>query len=260
MSENQELPRAFKGIWIPREIWLHPELDCFEKVLWAEIDSLDDPERGCIASNAYLCKLLKTQERTLQLSLSKLKKLGFIKYVAFDGRTRVMRSCLKTSHEKFDTPLVKNLTPLPCKNLHPERIEEKIDKIPPPLTPFQQFDPEYNQPPPNEEEEIEIEKRKRERPPRFPPIKNMKAWKAKVLEEIRIEKEAIQQRESVIEKHRKEANLRDGAEMNGWKIYACTDRVEFTRGSMYFSVPYNVSDAEWKQRIGQLMPYNKPGV
>ena len=43
--------RDFKGIWIPREIWLSSELSLMEKVLFVEIHSLDN-ERGCFASNA----------------------------------------------------------------------------------------------------------------------------------------------------------------------------------------------------------------
>ncbi len=119
MSSEENLSRNFKGIWIPREIWLNPELDCFEKILWAEIDSLDHPEFGCIASNAYLQKLLNVKERFLQLALAKLKKLGLIQYESFDGRQRTLRSCLKTTHEKFDTSAPKNSTPLRCQTVHP---------------------------------------------------------------------------------------------------------------------------------------------
>lgn len=124
-SQDQEISRAFKGIWIPREIWLHKDLSYFEKMLWSEISSLDDPERGCIASNAYLQKFFSCTERFLQLGLAKLKKLGLIKYASTDGRTRVLRSFLKTYHEKFDTPRVKKSTPQECRNQHPYNKEEK---------------------------------------------------------------------------------------------------------------------------------------
>jgi len=45
-------PRDFKGIWIPKEVWLSEELSLMEKVLFVEIHSLDN-ERGCFASNKY---------------------------------------------------------------------------------------------------------------------------------------------------------------------------------------------------------------
>ena len=129
MSLTEEnLSRNFKGIWIPREIWLHNELDFFEKMLWAEIDSLDHPEKGCIASNAYLQKFFNVQERTLQRGLSKLKNLGLIRQDSFDGRQRSIKSVLKTSHDKFDTSGVSELSPLGCQNCHPYNKGDKTNK------------------------------------------------------------------------------------------------------------------------------------
>lgn len=98
----ENLPRDFKGIWIPREIWLHTELSMNEKVLWAEINSLDTPEKGCTASNEYFQNFFGWPERTLRSYLARLKALGFIKQTEFDGRQRVLRSCLKTSQAIFD--------------------------------------------------------------------------------------------------------------------------------------------------------------
>ena len=40
------MDRNFKGIWIPKEIWLAEDLTMQEKVMLVEIDSLDDEERG----------------------------------------------------------------------------------------------------------------------------------------------------------------------------------------------------------------------
>ena len=92
MSPNQETPsRDFKGIWIPKEIWLHPDLSIEEKVLLAEIHSLDG-EQGCFASNAYFCQFFGWSERVLQLHLAKLKKLGFIFVKSFDGRRKILKT------------------------------------------------------------------------------------------------------------------------------------------------------------------------
>ena len=248
MSEitSQELPRAFKGIWIPREIWLHPELDCFEKVLWAEIDSLDDPEKGCTASNPYLCKLLNIKERTLQLSLSKLKRLGFIRYESFDGRKRVMRSSLKTTYEKFDTSALKNFTPLPCKILHPERIEEKKEKNPP-LPPPKKKAKEGE--PPTKEEEEEIEKRFKERPKGSPKIKSKALWKASVLQSMREEGKDTDQLKIIEQRHRKEALERDMQTIDGLNICACREWVEMTNGSYCVQVRYDIPEAEWRKLV-----------
>ena len=48
-----ELERDFKGVWIPKEIWLDNKLTWMEKIVITEINSLDR-EDGCFASNNYL--------------------------------------------------------------------------------------------------------------------------------------------------------------------------------------------------------------
>ena len=42
------IERDFKGIWIPKEIWLDSNLTWSEKMLLVEIDSLATLEKGCI--------------------------------------------------------------------------------------------------------------------------------------------------------------------------------------------------------------------
>lgn len=44
--------RDFKGVWIPKEIWLDKNLTLLEKCFFVEIDSLNNKE-GCFASNKY---------------------------------------------------------------------------------------------------------------------------------------------------------------------------------------------------------------
>ena len=72
-----ELSRDFKGIWIPRDIWLSDKLSPRDKVLLAEVHSLDNNE-GCIASNKYLANFFDTSQGTISRSLSNLKRLGYI--------------------------------------------------------------------------------------------------------------------------------------------------------------------------------------
>ncbi len=60
--------RQFKGIWIPKEIWLTSELSLQEKVILVEIESLEDEERGCFASNNYFAKFFNlTPSRVSQI-------------------------------------------------------------------------------------------------------------------------------------------------------------------------------------------------
>ena len=119
---DQEISRNFKGIWIPRHIWLNQELNLLEKVLWAEIDSLDHEERGCTASNEYFQKFFGTCERTVQNALAKLKSLKLIRVESFNGRKRSLRSVGEMQRKSFEqrcTSEVKDYAPLRCNILHP---------------------------------------------------------------------------------------------------------------------------------------------
>ena len=85
--------RNFQGVWIPKEIYLSQELNWTEKILLIEITSLDNEEH-CIASNKYFADFLGVNEFTISHAISKLKKLGYIKQIDFDGRQRRLASCL----------------------------------------------------------------------------------------------------------------------------------------------------------------------
>lgn len=81
--------RAFKGVWIPAEVWLSDELTIYEKAVFAEIDSLDG-ENHCWASNEYLAEFCKMSVPTISRAISKLIQLGYIEKLSFDGRQRVL--------------------------------------------------------------------------------------------------------------------------------------------------------------------------
>lgn len=84
--------REFRGVWIPREIWLNKELNATDKVILAEIDSLDLDEKGCYASNEYLADFCQCSERKVSEAISKLIKQNYIYVQNFDGRRRTLRS------------------------------------------------------------------------------------------------------------------------------------------------------------------------
>ena len=82
--------RDFKGVWIPKEVWLNENLTMTEKVIFVEIDSLDN-ENHCIASNEYFAKFCGCSESKVTKAISKLQSLGMIEVVSFDGRHRKLR-------------------------------------------------------------------------------------------------------------------------------------------------------------------------
>ncbi len=112
---TRELPRDFKGIWISRELWLCEDLSHLERILWCEINSLYDRERGgCYASNEALCVFMKTKERNLQYMLRRLEKKGYLR-VEYVNHQRYLIAIMKTEEVK-----PKGLRRLGCKKLHHE--------------------------------------------------------------------------------------------------------------------------------------------
>ena len=87
------MQRDFKGIWIPREVWLDANVTKMEAVLWAEINSLYDKEKdGCFASNEYFSKILALSDRRLREMIASLKSKNLIEVISFNGRERVLKA------------------------------------------------------------------------------------------------------------------------------------------------------------------------
>lgn len=91
-----EEKREFKGIWIPAEVWLDERLTALEKMILMEIDSLDNDD-NCYASNEHLAKFCQCSQSKVSSAIAKLKKLGYIRVKSFDGRKRILESCLTVS-------------------------------------------------------------------------------------------------------------------------------------------------------------------
>ena len=66
--------RDFKGVWIPKEIWINKDLTWMEKLFFVEIDSLDNKD-GCFASNTHFSSFFSlTPMRCSQIVNSLIKK------------------------------------------------------------------------------------------------------------------------------------------------------------------------------------------
>lgn len=89
-----DMQRDFKGVWIPREVWLDKRLNALDKMILTEIDSLDQGDRGCYASNKYLAQFCQCSETKVSKAISKLIELGYLYVQHFDGRTRELKSSL----------------------------------------------------------------------------------------------------------------------------------------------------------------------
>lgn len=82
--------RDFKGVWIPKEIWLRKDLNALDKMIFAEIDSLDN-ENHCTAGNEYFAEFCQCSESKVTKTVKKLIDLGLVEQIHFDGRHRKLR-------------------------------------------------------------------------------------------------------------------------------------------------------------------------
>lgn len=88
-------PKRREWIVVPMEIWLHKDLLPAERMLWAEITSLDATEKGCFASNGYFAAFLGCSETRISQMISHLVDLDLIERASFDGRRRTLHSALQ---------------------------------------------------------------------------------------------------------------------------------------------------------------------
>lgn len=94
MSAND---RAFKGIWIPAEVYEAPGVCWTAKILFLEIDSFTKRGNECFMSNARLSKFLGVSETQVSKHISRLIEMGWIRQTSFDGRKRYLESCLEVN-------------------------------------------------------------------------------------------------------------------------------------------------------------------
>ena len=86
----EQLKRDFKGVWVPKEIWLNRELNVLNKTILIGIYTLSE-DGSCTASNKEIAEFCMCCERSVSSSIARLIKNGFIKKESFDGRTRVLK-------------------------------------------------------------------------------------------------------------------------------------------------------------------------
>ena len=88
--------RDFKGVWIPKEVWLRTDLTWLDKIILVEIDSLDN-ENHCTASNGYFAEFCQCSESKVTKAIKKLTDLNLIEQIDFDGRHRKLRVVKNTN-------------------------------------------------------------------------------------------------------------------------------------------------------------------
>ena len=122
--------RDFKGVWIPKEVWLDERLNALEKIILVEIDSLDCEESGCYASNEYLAEFCQCSVTKVSLAIKKLITLGYIYTASFDGRTRLLKSRLSKNERQPYTNSKADLQKVKHNNININNKENnKVNKV-----------------------------------------------------------------------------------------------------------------------------------
>lgn len=84
------MERDFKGVWIPKEIWLNDELTVLDKIILTGIIHSSDDDGVCIESNLCLAKFCKCSATKISKTISKLIDLGYLRMGCFNGRQRTL--------------------------------------------------------------------------------------------------------------------------------------------------------------------------
>ncbi|MNO97306.1 hypothetical protein D3C76_890090 [compost metagenome] len=126
-----DIPRQFKGVWIPAEVWLDHSLSITEKVMMVEIGSLQDPVRGCYASNSHFARFFGLSSSRVSEIISALSAKGLLRVELIrDGRQVVERRVRLTNLFGKSNTYSENTTTLFGKHGDPssEKAEESNTK------------------------------------------------------------------------------------------------------------------------------------
>jgi len=117
------MKRDFKGIWIPKEVWISKDLSVMEKLFLVEIDSLDN-ESGCFASNKYFAEFFNISKSRCSQIINSLEKKNYLKInIKRDGK-QIIERAIKVVNK---LNRVVNKLNLGSKNIKPPYLENAKD-------------------------------------------------------------------------------------------------------------------------------------
>ena len=105
MEDNK---RAFKGIWIPKEVWESKELTLQQKVMLVEIDSLDN-EKGCYASNKYFSEFFGISSGRVSQVINELIDKGYLNVEYIKEDNQILARILKIQSPPYPVKVFRKL-------------------------------------------------------------------------------------------------------------------------------------------------------
>ena len=213
--DNQQ--REFKGIWIPREIWLDTRLNALDKIIFAEIDSYSNGENGCYAGNEYLANFCQCSESKVSKTISKLIKLGYVRRISFDGRNRILQSCLANFTIPNSKKNYSEQQKMPAINIL-NNPSISLDNIPP--------NPKGEEPNGSEREDAEPTLEEEKRNPDHEYCKTVMDLYNEICKNLLSAKKVTVKRKRAVKKAKK-----DIEEFGGWeKYFSCVESRPFLNG------------------------------
>jgi hypothetical protein len=92
--------RDFKGVWIPKEIWLNKDLTIMEKLFLVEINSLDN-DSGCFAGNAHFVEMFGLSKQRCSQIINSLAEKEYINITLIYNGKQIEKRIIRVS-DKFD--------------------------------------------------------------------------------------------------------------------------------------------------------------
>ena len=116
--------RDFKGIWIPKEVWLSDKLTLQEKVFFVEISSLDNAD-GCFANNQYFAEFFGLSKTRVSLIIKSLIEKGYVTSVLIykEGTQQILKRVIKVCY----IPYLRKVKDPPQQNLNTPPLEKLKD-------------------------------------------------------------------------------------------------------------------------------------
>jgi hypothetical protein len=92
--------RDFKGVWIPKEIWMNKDLTIMQKLFLVEINSLDN-DSGCFAGNAHFVDMFELSKQRCSQIINSLAEKEYIDIKLIYNGKQIQKRIIRVS-SKFD--------------------------------------------------------------------------------------------------------------------------------------------------------------
>ncbi|GMQ64366.1 helix-turn-helix domain-containing protein [Vallitalea maricola] len=136
------MERDFKGIWIPKDIWLSSDLTMQEKIFLVEIDSLDN-NGGCYAKNEHFAKFFSLSKNRCSEIIKSLEAKGYITIAYIKDGKQIIKRIIKVTNKGFNREY--NNVPLPDIEDPPRNVEDPLREVDnPPSENCEESNTKYN--------------------------------------------------------------------------------------------------------------------